>query len=73
MAFPSVIVSVVLLQISIKTLLFYEDEYYTWTGAFMFGSIASCTDPIAVVALLKDLGTHLASTLRCLQEVQHAD
>jgi NhaP-type Na+/H+ or K+/H+ antiporter len=34
----------------------YEDDYYTWIGAFMFGSIVSCTDPIAVVALLKEVG-----------------
>jgi len=40
----------------VKLVLFYEDEYYTWTGAYMFGSIVSCTDPIAVVALLKELG-----------------
>lgn len=40
----------------IKNVLLYNDDYYTWTGAFMFGSIVSCTDPIAVVALLKELG-----------------
>jgi NhaP-type Na+/H+ or K+/H+ antiporter len=41
---------------SIKWILGYEDAYYSWKGAFMFGSIVSCTDPIAVVALLKELG-----------------
>lgn len=34
----------------------FKQTYYSWTSAFMFGSIASCTDPIAVVALLKELG-----------------
>lgn len=45
-----------IMMCSIKWILCYEDTYYTWTGAFMFGSIVSCTDPIAVVALLKELG-----------------
>jgi NhaP-type Na+/H+ or K+/H+ antiporter len=34
----------------------YGDDYYTWESAFMFGSIISCTDTIAVLALLKDCG-----------------
>lgn len=29
---------------------------WSWAEAFMFGSIMSATDPVAVVALLKDLG-----------------
>ncbi|CAH1803170.1 unnamed protein product [Owenia fusiformis] len=29
---------------------------WTWTESMMFGSILSATDPVAVVALLKDLG-----------------
>ena len=47
------IVNAFLIMISMKLLLKYEDEYYSWTAAFMFGSIISCTDPIAVVSLLK--------------------
>jgi len=45
-----------IMMTAIKLVLCYEDTYYTWIGAFMFGSIVSCTDPIAVVALLKELG-----------------
>ncbi|XP_048585520.1 sodium/hydrogen exchanger 10 isoform X2 [Nematostella vectensis] len=30
---------------------------WTWLNAFMFGAIISATDPVAVVALLNDLGT----------------
>lgn len=44
------------MMFSLKYIVLYDDDYYTWTGAFMFGSIISCTDPIAVVALLKELG-----------------
>ena len=29
---------------------------WNWTTAMMFGSIISATDPVAVVALLKELG-----------------
>lgn len=29
---------------------------WSWVTALMFGSIMSATDPVAVVALLKDLG-----------------
>ncbi len=28
-----------------------------WTGCVLFGAIVSATDPVAVVALLKELGT----------------
>lgn len=31
-------------------------EEFTWTHALLFGSIISATDPVAVVALLKELG-----------------
>ena len=31
-------------------------ENFSFTDAFMFGSIMSATDPVAVVALLKELG-----------------
>merc|ERR1719361_634051 len=29
---------------------------WSWSYCFMFGTIVSATDPVAVVALLKDLG-----------------
>ena len=31
---------------------------WSWVTALLFGSILSATDPVAVVALLKDLGEH---------------
>lgn len=33
-----------------------KSESFTWTASLMFGSIISATDPVAVVALLKELG-----------------
>jgi NhaP-type Na+/H+ or K+/H+ antiporter len=49
-------VNAIIMMICIKVVLGYDDTYYTWTGAFMFGSIVSCTDPIAVLAQLKEIG-----------------
>jgi len=44
-------------------IIFYTDNvnyiiktFYDWSSAFMFGSIVSCTDPIAVVSLLNEIG-----------------
>jgi NhaP-type Na+/H+ or K+/H+ antiporter len=56
LAFPSVVVSAVLIMISLKLIIGYEDEYFTWVGAFLFGAILSCTDTVAVLALLKEVG-----------------
>jgi NhaP-type Na+/H+ or K+/H+ antiporter len=57
LAFPSVVVSACLIMLSLKLLIGYEtDEYYTWIGAFLFGAILSCTDTVAVLALLKEVG-----------------
>lgn len=44
------------LQFSLKVILAYGDEYYSWESAFMFGSILSCTDTVATLALLKGCG-----------------
>ncbi|KAL9955551.1 hypothetical protein ACROYT_G036889 [Oculina patagonica] len=35
----------------------FVDYQWTWFEALLFGSIVSATDPVAVVALLNDLGT----------------
>lgn len=56
LAIPTVIVSAVLVMFSLKLILNYDDSYYSWIGAFMFGSILSCTDTVAVLALLKEAG-----------------
>jgi len=43
-----------LTAITIKYILQYE--VFTWPAAIMFGAIVSATDPVAVVAMLKELG-----------------
>ena len=56
LAFPSVVVSAALIMLSLKVIIGYTDDYFTWVGAFLFGSILSCTDTVAVLALLKEVG-----------------
>ena len=56
LAVPCVIISAVFVAFSIKVVLGYDDNYYTWLTAFMFGAILSCTDTVAVLALLKEAG-----------------
>ena len=56
LAFPSVVVSAVIIMFGLKLVLNYDESYYTWIGAFLFGSILSCTDTVAVLALLKEAG-----------------
>jgi NhaP-type Na+/H+ or K+/H+ antiporter len=34
----------------------YNDKEFDWMAALLYGSIISATDPVAVVALLKELG-----------------
>lgn len=41
--------------ITMRYILGYDGEF-TWNAALLFGSIISATDPVAVVALLKELG-----------------
>ena len=45
-----------LIMISIKAIIQYDDKFYSWPEAFMFGSVLSCTDTVAVLALLKEAG-----------------
>lgn len=46
----------------------FVDYQWTWLEAMLFGSIVSATDPVAVVALLNDLGKQCKSqfTSNCL-------
>jgi NhaP-type Na+/H+ or K+/H+ antiporter len=53
LAGPGLIFCVGLLGAGLKLWL-YKDE--TWETCFLLGAILSATDPVAVVALLKDLG-----------------
>ena len=46
-----------LTAVMMRYVLFYnDDDGFSWTHALLFGSIISATDPVAVVALLKELG-----------------
>lgn len=36
--------------------LLFQDDNWNWDKALMFGAMMSATDPVAVVALLKELG-----------------
>ncbi len=56
-AFVGVVIGIFLIGFSFKVLLFYPE--ISWSGCFTFASIISATDPVAVVALLKELGTPL--------------
>jgi NhaP-type Na+/H+ or K+/H+ antiporter len=53
LAGPSVLVQTALLGLTAKYILPYG---WDWTTSFMVGSMLSATDPVAVVAILKELG-----------------
>lgn len=55
LAGPGLIICVVLTALSVYYVL-GDSEVLTFTQCLIFGSIASATDPIAVVALLKEVG-----------------
>jgi NhaP-type Na+/H+ or K+/H+ antiporter len=56
LAGPGVLYGAILIAIIFKVFLGYTDEDMSWPGAIMAGSVLSATDPVAVVALLKELG-----------------
>lgn len=59
LAVPGIIIALVLtggLVFAIDYFNFGLEGWANWGLAFMFGSVISATDPVAVVALLKDLG-----------------
>lgn len=39
---------------------------WNWFECLMFGAIISATDPVAVVALLNELGTFISQDIFCL-------
>ena len=57
LAGPGVLYGAFLLGFCIKVLLGYSE--LTWPGALMMGSILGATDPVAVIALLKELGASI--------------
>lgn len=60
LALPGVLITAVLLAFVLKEILGYTDEEsITWNAALTMGAIYGATDPVAVVALLKELGAPL--------------
>lgn len=53
LACPGLIITTALTAIMARYIFTYN---WSWVTAVMFGAIFSATDPVAVVALLKDLG-----------------
>ncbi len=49
-------VSAVIIMFSLKVIIGFDDSFYNYPEAFMFGSVLSCTDTVAVLALLKEAG-----------------
>jgi len=56
LAFPSVLLSALCIMFSLKVIVGFDSSFYDWPQAFMFGSVLSCTDTVAVLALLKEAG-----------------
>jgi sodium/hydrogen exchanger 10/11 len=55
MAGPMLIGSTYLTALMMTYIFGYTGDF-TWEASLMYGSIVSATDPVAVVALLKELG-----------------
>lgn len=56
MAGPILILAITMSAVMMYSILGYGTEKFTFSCALMFGAIISATDPVAVVALLKELG-----------------
>lgn len=56
---PGVIFTFLVMSFVIKIIIGYSDDDITWWEALTLGSILATTDPVAVVALLKELGAPL--------------
>ena len=54
LAGPGVLIGAIMIGFALKLLLGYNE--LSWAEVLMMGSILSATDPVAVVALLKELG-----------------
>lgn len=55
LAGPMLVSSAFLTAFAMTYILGYDGEF-TWTASVLFGAVVSATDPVAVVALLKELG-----------------
>ena len=60
-AFLGVAINVGLIGFGWRVLL--DNPESGWNGAFLFGSLISATDPVAVVALLKEIGAPISFEL----------
>lgn len=59
LAVPGILMALVLTGVMVYAIDIFNiglEGWANWSLAFMFGSVISATDPVAVVALLKDLG-----------------
>lgn len=56
LAAPGVLWGAIILAACFKWLLLYPDDELNWYQALTLGCVLSATDPVAVVALLKELG-----------------
>ena len=64
LAGPGVMISFALVAVTLKVILRYDNDELSWNSALMLGAIVAATDPVAIVALLKDLGApHYFSTI----------
>jgi len=55
MAGPMLVVCTFMSALMMRYILCYDGDF-TWYAALLYGSIISATDPVAVVALLKEIG-----------------
>ena len=58
LAGPGVLIGAAMIAFTLKLILGYDE--LTWPMVLMMGSILSATDPVAVVALLKELGASVS-------------
>jgi len=56
LAGPGVLWGAIIIAFMFKVLLGYSNDDLTWYEALALGCVLSATDPVAVVALLKELG-----------------
>ncbi|EGR29354.1 sodium hydrogen exchanger family protein, putative, partial [Ichthyophthirius multifiliis] len=59
LAVPGVTLTIILLTLTLKYVEGYDDEELPWSCAMLLATSLSTTDPVAVVALLQELGAPL--------------
>jgi NhaP-type Na+/H+ or K+/H+ antiporter len=70
LAGPGALIGIFLLAACVKVMLPYD---WTWELCYTFGAILCATDPVAVVALLKDVGAAPRLTILVVQESLYND